>query len=341
MNVQPMLGHNLATSSASTLLIRALGRELVIANSAAAVSTLSVVHSRSTTISLIPAYLRQPHHYPRRFPFSPSSGNPGATLLRELSQHVRSNVDTDKNANSANIRSFWLIVAPLEAHRKTAHTKSHGLGDNCTLQFYSQVHEKAHHALDHFGPFLTLPSTHKLLPGFLMVEPVESLSPPSAPATPEVVSCPPTPEGLHDAAFPCLGLLASASGVNGYGHNTPRPLPRQPPRVIHRPPAPVLPPDPPLAHEQEIALGDCTVNIRLAYILAMGRWEECKCQQPHTLDEAAGWARDMELLQPGMIDWLSDTFFPQGYIDWSLARPRFIFLRDFILGWWALAPDGQ
>ncbi|KAF8596060.1 hypothetical protein BDV93DRAFT_563714 [Ceratobasidium sp. AG-I] len=193
-----------------------------------------------------------------------------------------------------------------------------------------------HDRLAHPLPAPGVPAGPAVVP-VLVVEREESLSPPS---TPEV-SRPATPEGLREAAFTCLGLLASASGVNGYGHNTPRPLPRQPPRVIYRPPSPVPPPNPPLPYEHEVALGNCTVNAQLAYILAMGRWEECKWQQPHTLEEAAGWARDMELSQPGMIDWLSDTFFPQGYQDWSLARPRSIFLRDFVLGWWALAPDGQ
>ncbi|QRV75085.1 hypothetical protein RhiJN_03100 [Ceratobasidium sp. AG-Ba] len=54
-------------------------------------------------------------------------------------------------------------------------------------------------------------------------------SPPlSVASTPSIPTRPPTPSGLREAAFGCVGLLASASGVNAYGHNTPHPMPRQP-----------------------------------------------------------------------------------------------------------------
>ncbi|KAG9079951.1 hypothetical protein FRC06_007263 [Ceratobasidium sp. 370] len=158
----------------------------------------------------------------------------------------------------------------------------------------------------------------------------------SLPAAP---TRPPTPPGLREAVFSCVGLLASASGVNAYGHNTPCPMPPPPCRVIRRPMSPVPPPDPWPAYDDETVIGDQAVDYRLAYLMAMGRWEGCRSRRPPSLRQSAQTVVDMESLQPGMLSWLMEVFLPHGLDDWSLARRRLIYVKEFVLGWYALAPD--
>ncbi|KAG8718859.1 hypothetical protein FRC08_004229 [Ceratobasidium sp. 394] len=154
----------------------------------------------------------------------------------------------------------------------------------------------------------------------------------------DVPTRPATPPGLREAAFSCVGLLASASGVNAYGHNSPYPMPPAPPQIIHRPPSPVPPPEPQLEYEGETIIDGQVVDCRLAYLMSMGRWEGCKWRAPPTLRQSSQAILDMEALQLGMLDWLMDVFFPHRLDDWSLARTRLIYLKDFALGWYALAP---
>ncbi|KAG9073644.1 hypothetical protein FS749_014838 [Ceratobasidium sp. UAMH 11750] len=150
---------------------------------------------------------------------------------------------------------------------------------------------------------------------------------------------PPTPPGLREAAFGCVGLLASASGVNAYGHNTPYPMPPLPTRVVRRPPSPVPPPKPHPAYEGETTIGGVEVDWRIAYIIALGRHARYPHRPPSTLRKAAENVLDAELLHPGVLTCLSELFFPHGFDDWTLARPRLLYILDFCSGWFALAPE--
>ncbi|QRV88124.1 hypothetical protein RhiJN_16142 [Ceratobasidium sp. AG-Ba] len=163
-------------------------------------------------------------------------------------------------------------------------------------------------------------------------------SPSSPLLAPDVPTRPPTPDGLRAAAFSCVGLLASASGVNAYGHNTPCPMPTPPARIIRRPPSFVSPPQPQPEYEGETVVNGQEVDCRLAYLVALGRWESCKWGRVPSLREAAENIIDAETLQPGALSYLMDLFFPQGLDDWSLARPKLLYLRDLVLGWYAVAP---
>ncbi|KAG9091649.1 hypothetical protein FS749_016371, partial [Ceratobasidium sp. UAMH 11750] len=156
---------------------------------------------------------------------------------------------------------------------------------------------------------------------------------------PAVPSRPATPPGLREAVFGCVGLLASASGVNAYGHNTPYPMPPLPTRVIRQPPSPLPPPQPQLAYEGETIINGQPVDCYLAYVMTMGRWEGCKWGRPQSLRQAAQSVLDTDELQPGVLDALIDIFFPHGLGDWSQARPKLLYLKDFVLGWYALAPE--
>ncbi|QRV75352.1 hypothetical protein RhiJN_03367 [Ceratobasidium sp. AG-Ba] len=166
------------------------------------------------------------------------------------------------------------------------------------------------------------------------------VEPPSSPllGMPDAPTRPPTPEGLREAAFSCVGLLASASGVNPYGHNTPCPMPPPPPLVIRRPPSPTAPPQPQLAYEGETVINGQAVDCRLAYLIALGRWESCKWARAPSLREAAEDVLNAETLQPGALSYLMGLFFPHGLDDWSSARPRLLYLRDLVAGWYAVAP---
>ncbi|QRV92760.1 hypothetical protein RhiJN_20778 [Ceratobasidium sp. AG-Ba] len=168
---------------------------------------------------------------------------------------------------------------------------------------------------------------------------VEAATPPSPPPTPDAPTQPVTPEGLREAAFSCLGLLATASGVNAYGTNTPCPMPPVPPRIIRRPLSPVPPPEPQPAYDGETVVDGVDVDWRLAYVIARGRHERFPHRPTVSLHEAAKNVLDTDLLYPGALDYLSALFFPYGFDDWTLARPRFMYLADFCAGWYALAPD--
>ncbi|QRV80836.1 hypothetical protein RhiJN_08851 [Ceratobasidium sp. AG-Ba] len=151
---------------------------------------------------------------------------------------------------------------------------------------------------------------------------------PSSPllGMPDAPTRPPTPEGLREAAFSCVGLLASASGVNAYGQNTPRPMPAAPPQVIRRPPSPTAAPQPQLAYEGKTVINGQEVDCRLAYLIALGRWESCKWARAPSLWEAAESVLNAEVLQPGALSYLMALFFPEGLDDWSLARPQLLYL---------------
>ncbi|QRV83910.1 hypothetical protein RhiJN_11926 [Ceratobasidium sp. AG-Ba] len=166
------------------------------------------------------------------------------------------------------------------------------------------------------------------------------VEPPSSPllGMPDAPTRPPTPKGLREAAFSCVGLLASALGVNPYGHNTPCPMPPPPPLVIRRPPSPTAPPQPQLAYEGETVINGQAVDCRLAYLIALGRWESCKWARAPSLREAAEDVLNAETLQPGALSYLMGLFFPHGLDDWSSARPRLLYLRDLVAGWYAVAP---
>ncbi|QRW10097.1 hypothetical protein RhiLY_09096 [Ceratobasidium sp. AG-Ba] len=167
---------------------------------------------------------------------------------------------------------------------------------------------------------------------------VDVNSPSSPLLAPDVPTRPPTPDGLREAAFSCIGLLASASGVNAYGHNTPCPMPIPPARIIRRPPSFVSPPQLQLEYEGETVVNGQEVDSRLAYLVALGRWESCKWARVPSLREAAENIIDAETLQLGALAYLTNLFFPQGLDDWSLARPQLLYLRDLVLGWYAVAP---
>ncbi|QRW13996.1 hypothetical protein RhiLY_12995 [Ceratobasidium sp. AG-Ba] len=162
---------------------------------------------------------------------------------------------------------------------------------------------------------------------------------PSSPlyGMPDAPTPPPTPEGLREAAFSCVGLLASASGVNAYGHNTPCPMPEPPARIICCPPLFVHPPSSEPLYEDEMVINEQAVDHRLAYLVALGRWEACKWAPPPSLREAAKDIIRAEGLQPGALSYLLELFFPHGLEDWSLARPKLLYLKDLVLGWYAVA----
>ncbi|QRV77021.1 hypothetical protein RhiJN_05036 [Ceratobasidium sp. AG-Ba] len=167
---------------------------------------------------------------------------------------------------------------------------------------------------------------------------VDVESPPSPSyGMPDVPTRPPTPEGLREAAFSCVSLLASASGVNAYGHNTPCPMPTPPARIVRRPPSFVHPPCLEPQYEGETVINGRMVDYQLAYLVALGRWEACKWAQPPSLRQAAQDIIQAEVLQPGAISYLLDLFFPHGLDDWSSARPNLLYLKDLVLGWYAVA----
>ncbi|QRV96458.1 hypothetical protein RhiJN_24476 [Ceratobasidium sp. AG-Ba] len=168
---------------------------------------------------------------------------------------------------------------------------------------------------------------------------IETAAPPSPPPTPDAPTRPMTPEGLREAAFSCVGLLATASGVNAYGTNTPCPMPPVPPRIIQRPLSPMPPPEPQPAYDGETVVDGVDVDWRLAYVIARGRHERFPHRPTVSLHEAAKNVLDTDLLYPGALDYLSALFFRYGFDDWTLARPRFMYLADFCAGWYALAPD--
>ncbi|KAG8792734.1 hypothetical protein FRC12_005027 [Ceratobasidium sp. 428] len=161
---------------------------------------------------------------------------------------------------------------------------------------------------------------------------------PSPPSTPGMPTRPPTPEGLRDAAFSCVGLLASASGVNAYGSNTPCPMPPVPARIIRCAPSPVPPPHPGPAYPGETVVNGVEVDWRVAYVIALGRHARYPHRPPTSLRAAAENVLDVELLHPGVLDCLSQVFFPHGFDDWSTARPGSMYLLDFCAGWYELAP---
>ncbi|KAG8732878.1 hypothetical protein FRC12_019050 [Ceratobasidium sp. 428] len=175
----------------------------------------------------------------------------------------------------------------------------------------------------------------------LSVEADSPPSTPSVPSTPDVPTRPPTPEGLREAAFDCVGLLALASGINPYGRNSPYPMPPVPTCVIRRAPSPVPPPEPFPAYHGETTIGNAHVDWRMAYIIAIGRHSWYPHMAAPTLRAAAKNILDTELLHPGLLTHLSELFFPRGFGDWSLARPRLLYILDFCAGWFALAPVGR
>ncbi|KAG9076757.1 hypothetical protein FS749_011417 [Ceratobasidium sp. UAMH 11750] len=165
------------------------------------------------------------------------------------------------------------------------------------------------------------------------------------PASCHIPKRPPTPPGLRDVIRNIPGLVDTARGpadATQYGFPTPcspSPAPSPPPpRVIRRAPSPRPPPEPVLAYEGETVLDDQAVDCRLAYLIALGRWEVCRWAKPPTLREASEQILDTEEMQPGVLSFLLDLFFPHGLDDWSLARPKLLYLRDFVMGWYAVAP---
>ncbi|KAG8709590.1 hypothetical protein FRC08_018252 [Ceratobasidium sp. 394] len=165
------------------------------------------------------------------------------------------------------------------------------------------------------------------------------------PASCYVPKRPSTPPGLRDAVRNIPGLVEVARGpadATQYGFPTPcspSPLPSPlPPRVIRRAPSPRPPPQPILAYEGETIIDGEPVDCRLAYLMAMGRWQACRSAVPPTLRQCAQHLLDTEKMQPGVLDALLDIFFPHGLDDWSLARPKLVYLQDFVLGWYTLAP---
>ncbi|KAG8714246.1 hypothetical protein FRC08_012171 [Ceratobasidium sp. 394] len=154
-----------------------------------------------------------------------------------------------------------------------------------------------------------------------------------------------TPPGLRDEVRNIPNLIYAASGPANpadYGLPTPctpSPAPSPPPPEVMRcPPSPHPPPQPVLACEGETIIDGEPVDCRLAYLMALGSWEGCRSAVPPSLGQAAERVLDTDSLQPGVLDALLDIFFPHGLDDWTLARPKLVYLRDFILGWYALAP---
>ncbi|QRV90621.1 hypothetical protein RhiJN_18639 [Ceratobasidium sp. AG-Ba] len=115
-------------------------------------------------------------------------------------------------------------------------------------------------------------------------------------------------------------------------------MPTPPARIVCCPLSPVPPPPPQPAFECETVINGHEVDWRLAYVMAMGRWESCRSAKPPSLRQVAQEVIDIEDLQPGALLYLSALLFPQGFNDWGSARPKLLYLRDFVLGWYALAP---
>ncbi|KAG8786206.1 hypothetical protein FRC12_016822 [Ceratobasidium sp. 428] len=166
------------------------------------------------------------------------------------------------------------------------------------------------------------------------------LSTPSTSSMPDMPTRPPIPEGLCKAAFGCVGLSASASGVNMYGHNSPYPMPPAPVRIVHCPPSPAPPPAPYPAYEGKTIIGNAHVDWRMAYVIAMGRHHRYPHCLATSLRAAAQNVLDTELLHPGLLSHLSELFFPHSFDDWNSARPGLWYIQDFCAGWFALAPKG-
>ncbi|KAF8600301.1 hypothetical protein BDV93DRAFT_511052 [Ceratobasidium sp. AG-I] len=151
---------------------------------------------------------------------------------------------------------------------------------------------------------------------------------------------PTTPEGLRVAVRAAGYLPLVANGPASYGLNTPSdPTPPPSPptrvvtRVVRRPPSPVEPPLPYPVTPGETVIDGVEVDWRLAYIVALGRHKGCPWARPITLRQAAQDILDTEEMQPGAISCLLDLFFPHGLDDWSLARPKLLYLLDVCRGW--------
>ncbi|QRV90625.1 hypothetical protein RhiJN_18643 [Ceratobasidium sp. AG-Ba] len=168
---------------------------------------------------------------------------------------------------------------------------------------------------------------------------VKTTAPPSPPPTHNTPTRPITPEGLCEAAFSCVGLLATVSGINAYGTNTPCPMPPVPTRIIRRPLSPVLPPAPQPAYDGKTVVDGVDVDWRPAYVIAHGRHERFPHRPTVSLHKAARNVLDTDLLYPGALDHLSALFFPYGFDNWTLARLCYMYLADFCAGWYALALD--
>ncbi|QRW06941.1 hypothetical protein RhiLY_05940 [Ceratobasidium sp. AG-Ba] len=174
---------------------------------------------------------------------------------------------------------------------------------------------RAYTARQRTSPTLpSLPSSEQ--PPVVACLSVDASSPSLPLLAPDAPTRPPTPEGLQHTP-----PNASTSTT---GHTTP--------------PSPTAPPQPQLAYEGETVINGQAVDCRLAYLIALGRWESCKWARTPSLREAAEDVLNAETLQPGALSYLINLFFPHGLDDWSLARPQLLYLRDLVAGWYAVAP---
>ncbi|GAB1527289.1 hypothetical protein RhiTH_011706 [Rhizoctonia solani] len=160
---------------------------------------------------------------------------------------------------------------------------------------------------------------------------------------------PGTPEGLREAAWSDPQLRKAASRLYRSGYTTPRrppPAPAPPlapapppPVVIRRPPSPTPPPVPPALTETQIQVEHRVMDTHLAYVMALGRWEYCNWSPAISLRQGATMVLETEENLPGVLEGLIDVLFPHGFDQFSLAQPKFSYVRDFVLGWYAVAPD--
>ncbi|CCO31181.1 hypothetical protein BN14_05216 [Rhizoctonia solani AG-1 IB] len=160
---------------------------------------------------------------------------------------------------------------------------------------------------------------------------------------------PGTPEGLREAAWSDPQLRKAASRLYRSGYTTPRrppPAPAPPPApvppppvIIRRPPSPTPPPVPPALTETQIQVEHRVMDTHLAYVMALGRWEYRNWSPAISLRQGAIMVLETEESLPGVLEGLIDVLFPHGFNQLSLAQPKFSYVRDFVLGWYAVAPD--
>ncbi|KAF8687065.1 hypothetical protein RHS03_10016, partial [Rhizoctonia solani] len=160
---------------------------------------------------------------------------------------------------------------------------------------------------------------------------------------------PGTPEGLQEAAWSNPQLWKAASGLYCSGYTTPHqpppapapPLaPAPPPPVIIRcPPLPTPPPVPPALTETQIQVEHQVMDTHLAYVMALGRWKYCNWSPAISLRQGATMVLETEENLPGVLEDLINVLFPHGFDQFSLVQPKFSYIWDFVLGWYAVAPD--
>ncbi|CCO33215.1 hypothetical protein RSOLAG1IB_11014 [Rhizoctonia solani AG-1 IB] len=81
------------------------------------------------------------------------------------------------------------------------------------------------------------------------------------------------------------------------------------------------------------------MDTQLAYVMALGRWEYRNWSPAISLRQGATMVLEAEESLPEVPEGLIDVLIPHGFDQFSLAQLKFSYFRDFVLGWYAVAPD--